>query len=225
MSRSRVHLENNSFVKGLITEASPLTFPENASIDENNVVLNTDGTRDRRLGIDYESSNIILTSDQQIPAAKDTIFSTFNWENVSGDAEIEIIVVQIGNKLSFFDALKSSVSNNKIGSDITLGDGSFPYGFASVDGLLIIATNSRTIEILEFDGTNITTTNDTLKIRDLFGLEDILAIDGVNQDLNSPAFVTHRPKTEVGDPNSPVPAPNSITDPHLYNLRNQSWGV
>jgi hypothetical protein len=30
-----------SFTKGLITEASPLTFPENASIDERNFVLNS----------------------------------------------------------------------------------------------------------------------------------------------------------------------------------------
>ena len=42
-----------SFVKGLITEASPLTFPENASIDEKNFVLNRDGSRSRRLGVDY----------------------------------------------------------------------------------------------------------------------------------------------------------------------------
>lgn len=28
-----------SFTKGLVTEASPLTFPENASIDERNFVL------------------------------------------------------------------------------------------------------------------------------------------------------------------------------------------
>ena len=37
-----------SFIQGLVTEASPLTFPENASIDEDNFVLNRDGSRSRR---------------------------------------------------------------------------------------------------------------------------------------------------------------------------------
>ena len=44
-----------SFVKGLITEANQLTFPDNASIDESNFVLNRDGSRTRRLGLDYEN--------------------------------------------------------------------------------------------------------------------------------------------------------------------------
>ena len=44
-----------SFVKGLVTEANQLTFPENASVDEANFVLNRDGSRYRRLGVDYET--------------------------------------------------------------------------------------------------------------------------------------------------------------------------
>jgi hypothetical protein len=42
----------NTFVKGLVTEAGPLTYPENASLDEENFVLNRDGSRQRRLGMD-----------------------------------------------------------------------------------------------------------------------------------------------------------------------------
>ena len=41
--------EYNTFVKGIITEASALTYLENSSIDEDNFVLNRDGSRQRRV--------------------------------------------------------------------------------------------------------------------------------------------------------------------------------
>lgn len=41
-----------TFVQGLITEAGPLTFPENAALSLDNVVLNMDGSIEPRLGLD-----------------------------------------------------------------------------------------------------------------------------------------------------------------------------
>ena len=52
MAKGRI--EFNTFVKGLITEAGPLTYPEGASLDEANFVLNRDGSRQRRFGIQFE---------------------------------------------------------------------------------------------------------------------------------------------------------------------------
>ena len=225
MPRSRAHLENNSFVKGLITEASPLTFPENASVDENNFVLNTDGTRDRRLGADYENGYAIHTIDQQVPAAGVLPFQTFNWENVGGDSSVELIVTQVGNKISFFDTSLSAVSANKIGGDFEVGSGAEAYDFASVDGQLIVVSNSSELEVFTYDGGTITSAGVNLKVRDLFGLEDELDIDGTVQDLYSPDFITHRPDVVGMGANDTVPPPFTITNPHLYNLRNQSWGI
>jgi hypothetical protein len=44
-----------TFVRGLITEATPLTFPENASVDESNCSLERTGLRARRKGIEFEA--------------------------------------------------------------------------------------------------------------------------------------------------------------------------
>ena len=44
----------NTCGKGLITEASELTFPENASVDEFNCSLERDGTRRRRKAVTLE---------------------------------------------------------------------------------------------------------------------------------------------------------------------------
>jgi len=46
----------NTFIKGLYTEASVMTYPENTSSDELNFDLLIDGTRRRRRGIAYESN-------------------------------------------------------------------------------------------------------------------------------------------------------------------------
>ena len=54
MPQSKTPVELTSFSKGLITEANPLTFPPDASVDEQNFVLNRNGTRSRRLGMDWE---------------------------------------------------------------------------------------------------------------------------------------------------------------------------
>jgi hypothetical protein len=59
---SKATLERNTFIKGLITEANPLTFPENASIDEDNFVLNRDGSRQRRNGMDYENDYALVST-------------------------------------------------------------------------------------------------------------------------------------------------------------------
>lgn len=224
MPRTRTHLEINNFVRGLVTEASPLTFPDNASLDEDNFVLNIDGTRDRRLGIDYEENQTIVTSPQAIPSDRSTPFSTFNWENAGGVNSQELIVVQIGNRISFFDALSENVSSNQIGTDFEVGEGQVTYSFAAVDGSLVVASNTRLISIFDYDGAVLSVQTESLKIRDHFGVEDI--VDG--EDLFDPQLLNTRPSSNRTDfSGTPIvaPPPGSITNAHLYNLRNQSWGI
>ena len=49
-------VEITSFSKGFLTEASPLNFPADATRDEENFELNINGSRDRRLGVDFENN-------------------------------------------------------------------------------------------------------------------------------------------------------------------------
>ena len=60
MAQSLSQKATNNFVKGLITEAAELTFPEGASVDELNCDLRRDGTRRRRLGVEYETLHPIV---------------------------------------------------------------------------------------------------------------------------------------------------------------------
>src|SRR5690606_34988398 len=52
MARQKFEKSFNTFVKGLMTEASEINFPENYSLYEKNFELRRDGGRDRRKGMD-----------------------------------------------------------------------------------------------------------------------------------------------------------------------------
>jgi len=73
-----------TFVKGLITEASPLTHPENASFDEDNMDLRADGSRWRRLGLDYETSYTKQVKSHTNANVKVWAFDAFEWRGVGG---------------------------------------------------------------------------------------------------------------------------------------------
>ena len=93
----------NTFVKGLITEASPLTFPENASIDEQNFVLNRDGSRSRRLGIDYENLYALKSTGQSLSQLASGRQDLFRWDSPAGSADVTIGVVRSNEKLWFIN--------------------------------------------------------------------------------------------------------------------------
>ena len=86
----------NNFVKGLITEAGEMTFPDGASVDELNCDLRRDGTRRRRLGLEYESNNVLST----FTLADNEIVSIGEWVNVGGNADLEYLVLQKGSALT-----------------------------------------------------------------------------------------------------------------------------
>ena len=76
MAKGRI--EFNTFVKGLITEAGPLTYPEGASLDESNFVLNRDGSRQRRFGIQFEDGG---TPRAATSIETDDVLASFQWSN------------------------------------------------------------------------------------------------------------------------------------------------
>ncbi len=61
MTRTAQNLELNDFSAGLNTESSPLTSLPNSSRDEQNLVLNKDGSRSRRNGLQREAVSPLLT--------------------------------------------------------------------------------------------------------------------------------------------------------------------
>ena len=99
----------NTFVKGLITEAGELTFPEDASIDELNCLLDRDGSRRRRLAAKVEDSNVLST----FVINNTFVFTTGKWKNVDGTAGLDFVVVQAGPTLYFYNTAQEPYSGQQ----------------------------------------------------------------------------------------------------------------
>lgn len=135
----------NTFIKGLITEAGELTFPENASIDELNCDLRRDGTRRRRLGAELEGSHVLSS----FVMSDSSIVVTDDWKNVGGLAALEFLVVQVGGTIYFYRKSSLPYSGHEEPNVINLstyevaggvGAANVECQFTSINGALVIAS-------------------------------------------------------------------------------------
>ena len=191
-----------TFVKGIITEASPLTYPENASIDEDNFVLNRDGSRSRRLGLDYELDYYLKATGLGSSTITTGKQSFHKWESPGGDTSVSIGVIRIADRLWFIDLLTPNPSNNFLngGNYISLiGLNKADIDTAVINNSLIVSSSDLDSPILlTYDVTAQTVSQEslTIKVRDIWGVDDGLEL-------------TDRP--------------NTLSNTHKYNLRNQGW--
>lgn len=203
MARVNSEKQVNAFVKGLITEASPLTYPENASLDEDNFVLNRDGSRSLRFGMDYESGFELTYTGYTSGQISATKIDFFKWDYAGGDESISLGVVRIQDKLWFMNLLEANPSANLKNSGLPLsisGLGNSTVDFTLINHKLILVSDALLWpQLLDYNpSTDVVSNSDiTVQIRDFFGVDDTL-------DL------TTRPLT--------------LTAEHKYNLRNQGWG-
>ena len=196
---SKAERQINSFIKGLITESNPLTFPENASLDEDNFILNRDGSRQRRLGMEFEDDYVLNASGV---TTLDTV-SFHEWKLSGGSADISIGVVRIYNKLWFIDMLSRSPSANLLNSSaaITLSQlYTAEISTTVINNALLVVSKDLPYPIrLTYDSSTDTVTQQEYKVyvRDFWGVYDGL-IDNER--------------------------PTVISNCHRYNLLNQGWG-
>jgi hypothetical protein len=178
MGKQRAPLEFNRLTGGIITEASPLTFPDSASIDEVNFELLTDGTRKRRLGFSFESNHVLSTAGGFYASGSPQVVNTFLWENVSGRNEIAYSVVQMDNVVYLYKTEGNTLSTGILPFTVTVSIGDFknlPFDFASIDGTLVIVTGNADVITVSADLTSIdspvfTQDSGRLTTRDLFGI-------------------------------------------------------
>lgn len=205
MARAKVAKQYRSFVRGLITEAGYLTYPENSSSDELNTVLSRKGNRTRRLGMNYEDRYVLNGVNNQ----EDFATNEFVWKAAAKNPSLNYAVIQTGNTISFFildeapisDGFQNfqinllnyklpSASNVQVWSEITQMDAGQGYLF-----LANPYCETLLVEISQ-NGLSVSVTPISILIRDFEGLED-----GLPVDLE----------------------PTGLPKEHLYNLYNQSW--
>lgn len=208
MARGKTSKLYRTFVKGLITEAGFLTYPENASTDELNTVIKNKGSRSRRFGIDYEPDSVAST----ITGASETsVVSEFHWRSVGNDSSVNFLCVQIGSTIHFYDTSSEPVTSGKKSFTLDL----LPYkstGSTDADivgarcqmdngkGFLFIAHPYTEPLVVEYDADTdtISTIKIIIQIRDFDGVDDGLLNDQ---------------------------EPTTLSKEHYYNLRNQGWVI
>ena len=161
----------NNFVRGLVTEASELTFPDGASVDELNCDLRRDGTRRRRLGVEYETGNVLSSftlSDSEQTA-------TGAWVNVGGNADLEFLVLQKGATLYFYNKGALPYSNQVESNSVNLssyqhsgsaGADTAKCQFTSIKGNLVVSSPEINTIAIEYSSGTFTVTQISFEIRD-----------------------------------------------------------
>lgn len=210
MARQTVASEFNSFVGGLITEASPLTFPGNAALDINNFNIDKRGTLSRRLGVDFEPNHEVIAGGSWSGEAPT---NTFNWDNAGGIPDSKIVVVRTGYKLDFFSTNGDSITSGLLYTyTFPVSEAEGVLDSAVVDGLLVVVGEDIDPIVFSYNGLTIEEQSYRLKIRDSFGIEDV--IDGVD----------YREGNNVGLRPDDNPRGTLNLSTHIYNLRNSTWG-
>lgn len=204
MPRGQVQpVEFNNLSAGINTEASPLAFPPNATLDERNFTLEKDGTRKRRKGLQIESGGVAQigrsTESGNPYKAGNPRLESFLWTNVGGSSRT-YCVVRTGKDLFFIDASSNAPSGGVIKNYLfssLLNETQF--SMTSINGELVVSTGEKTLTVFYVEApnyTNILSKTYTLETRDLWGVDS---------------------GYDVGE------RPNSLGRLHKYNLRNTGW--
>lgn len=199
----------NNFSKGLITEASGLTFPENACTATYDCIHELTGNVRRRKGFEFEINHSVKEIDRT-----EGVVVSYLWRDVAGDGTLSLVVLQVKNSLYFYEANTTDpLSGHAVSAFVDLTDFS-PSGapdpdtqecqFTSGGGKLFVShpyLESFSVAYNPNDQT-VTATQIDIEIRDFEGIVDNLE-------------VSERPTTGLG----------GLTIPHYYNLLNQGWNV
>ena len=162
----------NQLIRGLITEAGELGFPENASVDELNCVLNRDGSRSRRKGIAYETSNVLSSFNVN----SNNAFSYGFWRNPAGRSDLLFLVIQHGQTLSFYSLTSKPYSANEKTFSVNLNTFvagakvvySYRVDLTSINGTLVVASEAINTFYVSYDAgaDTITSTAISFVVRD-----------------------------------------------------------
>lgn len=206
MARAKANKLYRTFVKGLVTEASPLTYPEDTSYNEKNTILSRKGSRTRRKGQTYLLSSI----DAGMEVTDwETSQTEFVWKAVGRNPNLNFLVVQKGNTVKFYDLAFSTNTEREKSFSIDLSLYARPgvtgeitksnlFQMASGKGYLYIVGRDIEPIYVEYDSTTdtISVYKIIILIRDFDGLKDNLTNDE---------------------------EPTTLTKEHHYNLMNQGW--
>ncbi len=208
MSQAKTNKLYRTFLKGLLTEASPLTFPPDTSYDEDNCLIFVAGNRSRRLGMDFED-DYELSSYSIDQTDTESAMIEYIWRNVDNIEGLDFLCHQVNDHIYFYDVSGNPVSPNIKSFSIDLND-YFIDGYdtpehepvqmvAGKEYLFIVSPAIDPI-IVEYTLLSDSIEVETIEImiRDFDGVDDNM---GVEEEIAT------------------------LSNEHKYNLMNQGWAA
>ncbi len=209
MARKSGTIQQKKFIRGLVTEATGIDFPDDACSEVWDCEIDKKGIVSRRQGFDYENN-----ADIEAERSTEGVKKEFIWKYAGSTGTSLFIVVQEGQYISFFspDSL-GNISRNRKSFYIDLL--TYRAGTAGVDeiadvsadfasgkGRLFIAhPKCEPLYVTYSEVTDaITVSSYEILIRDMGGIPN----DGTTRDDERPSTLTIK---------------------HKYNLYNQGWYI
>lgn len=207
MARSKATIHNYQFTKGLVTDASPLSFPENTCSDVSNIVFDTDGSASVRKGLALEANYNSATEITSALSTTDIAGAAWvRWDRALPG--LDVFVCKVGHYLYFrtiaptgvftSTSIVKSVSLSPVGSHTLSDVASSTVCFAPTAGYLVVTGKYMQPCYITLDDTtyNPTVHSVTIYERDFEGFDDGL---------------------------EPAERPAVLSAEHLYNLINRGW--
>jgi hypothetical protein len=207
MPEARQEKNYFDFSKGLNTVSNEIGFPDGYSTDERNLVIERDGSRTRRKGLQEEASGVA----KGIGIVTLAYEQCFKWHGAGGDPSKNIMVYQHGQELYFADD-DGSISDSYLSDtvdmltpsrlvDSTTTANEFtpePCSFAVHRGDLIVTHKYLKPMVVKVNPATDAITVETINllVRDFEGIDDGVAVDY---------------------------QPGTLSDDHRYNLLNRGW--
>lgn len=218
MSRSELSTEFNTFVGGILTEANPINFPVGYSIDEENFILERNGTRSRRFGTTLDESSLDIDSraDTEFAGnASNTYRDYFVWRDAAWGGRRQDILVLIydiervtslntGTGFLFYSMIDSTdISNNFLDSYIIQ------------EAVLLSISNYKSSLSITYRAGSISGSDDIFT--------NILTRDDTGSTFNAQGSLIEIRDFKAVSSSAVGVRPATLTDNHAYNLYNNGW--
>lgn len=195
--------------KGLNTEANELNFPDGYTTDEANYELLVDGSRRRRKGLALEASGTAFACNTFRTAE---FCQTYNWRNVGGDPNKNVVVFRKGDTLYFADE----------GENLSAGWETGTGSFVSLSGFY---TDDATEALVSDEPVTMSHGKGHLIVGGQYLKPFYVSYDPATTYYSASIInIKCRDFSDVEDGYDMVTEPTgAITDAHRYNLRNRGW--
>jgi len=218
MSKQDINQEFNTFVGGILTEANPINYPVGYTLDEENFILERNGTRRRRYGLQKQAV------DNTITLGPSSLSGSLVWKN-AGNSSDDIYVAWQGGLLSAHRldrnlVFAGAVPYTKYDTDlveIKALTGPFIGTVTTFQGKLVVIYFTSVYDTFHTSGSYDTVTVPAYEVYSYNSSSATLTLEQSTTFFEVRDFEGEDVKLDLDD------RPVSLTGAHQYNLLNNGW--